>query len=282
MSKSSKIKAVLCALCLIGGIGNIGQNTGAAIFGVVLGVAFAAWLIIGLKNAPKRRAYNEPAAQAFVANSEAQASPAEKKPAAQEKAVDIIIPDRIGSAFRKYYYSDIAFNPFPTAEQLALEMQQTNDWSLEAVKAGGGISLNYHGRPLGVLDNADKAKMMSDWIERGEPFLVFLSHYGEKNTVGIAFYLDEQSRLNYRESTVSKLTRYAGEDAQFSLSLMSDGEPLDFDEEDDGVVAISDIGYLPKSVAARYNQEGAAGVFIDHIDYDDEKDKYIPYVKIYW
>ena len=274
------VKIVLALLFFVGGLGNIGKNTGAAIFGIVLGVAFAAWLIIGLKKASKRRTYNEPAAQPPV--KPAQTSPTEEKPVAQEKAVDIVIPDRIGSAFRKYYYSDIAFNPFPTAEQLALEMQQTNDWSLEAVKSGGGISLNYHGRPLGVLDNADKAKMVSDWIERGDPFLVFLSHYGEKNTVGIAFYLDEQSRLRYRESTVSKLTRYAGEDAQFSLSLMSDGEPLDFDEEDDGVVAISDIGYLPKSVAARYNQEGAAGVFIDHIDYDDEKDKYIPYVKIYW
>lgn len=274
------VKIVLALLFFVGGLGNIGKNTGAAIFGIVLGVAFAAWLIIGLKKAPKRRAYNEPAAQPPA--EPAQTSPTEEKPAAQEKAVDIVIPDHIGSAFRKYYYSDIAFNPFPTAEQLALEMQQTNDWSLEAVKAGSGISLNYHGRPLGVLDNADKAKMVSDWIERGDPFLVFLSHYGEKNTVAIAFYLDEQSRLSYRESTVSKLTRYAGEDAQFSLSLMSDGEPLDFDEEDDGIVAISDIGYLPKSVAARYNQEGAAGVFVDHIDYDDEKDKYIPYVKIYW
>ena len=34
--------------------------------------------------------------------------------------------------------------------------------------------------------------------------------------------------------------------------------------------------------AQRYFDEGAAAVFVDHVDYDNEKDRSIPYVKIYW
>ena len=82
MRKSSiVIKGVLAVFCLIGGLGNIGENTGAAIFGVVLGVAFAAWLIIGLKKAPKRRSYADKSALTLSA---------QKEPAAKENPIDSV------------------------------------------------------------------------------------------------------------------------------------------------------------------------------------------------
>ena len=160
-------------------------------------------------------------------------------------------------------------------------MQEINDWKLGVNNDGDIMTLTYHGLPFGIVKNQKRADMLKDWIARNDPFLIYLSHYGTPNTAAMVFYRDDEARLSYRESSIVKLTRYSNEDAQLSISILENREPLDFDEEDEAV-AISDIGYLPKSAASKYFEEGAAGVFLDHVDYDDEKDKYIPYVKIYW
>jgi DNA polymerase III epsilon subunit family exonuclease len=60
------IKIVLAAICLIGGFGNIGENNGAAIFGIVLGLAFIAWVfvpIMRLRNRKNNRNHLEESAQ---------------------------------------------------------------------------------------------------------------------------------------------------------------------------------------------------------------------------
>ena len=279
------VKIVLAIFFLIGGLGNIGNNTDAAIFGIVLSLIFIAWIIFGLKKQPKsQKKFSTPE---YVYNTE-QSSPVsndENKRAnnkSSEIRPNVIIPSKIGTAWKKYYYPDEEFEPMPESEELAHEMQKTNDWKLGVNNDGAFMTLTYHGLPFGIVKNQKRADMLKDWIERNEPLLIFLSHFGASNTVAMAFYRDDEARLSYRESTIVKLTRYSNEDAQLSISILENREPLDFDEEDEETIAISDIGYLPKSAAKKYAEEGAAGVFLDHVDYDDEKDKYIPYVKIYW
>ena len=71
---------------------------------------------------------------------------------------------------------------------------------------------------------------------------------------------------------------------------MEDGEELDIEEDYDNngndIVIVmgqgDEIGRLPKKQANRIISEGFAGCFLDHIETDVEKDKYIPFVDIYW
>lgn len=202
------------------------------------------------------------------------------------KSVSVRIPDRIGDCIRAYYYPKVKIIPVPGARVLAEKMQESGDWKLEATKEPFGIELAYGGEAFASL--AEREDMVSDWLQRGDPMLIFLGNLGDSgNYAAIAFYRDEQKRLAHRESEVVKLTRYANQDAQFALMGLEPGVKLDveedYDREGSVLVMCGDaIGALPKKSAERFLDEGCAGVFLDHIDYDDEKDKDIPYVKIYW
>ena len=269
MSKSSKIKAVLCALCLIGGIGNIGQNTGAAIFGIVVAAGLALWVALDFSKNKQ--------------NIKKEKDLTHSNPIEKNKTVSFSIPKRIGNAWKCYCYPNVSFLPDDGAYDIALEMQKNNNWKLEIGQSDiNEISLNYQGKKIGILADKKRAEMIEDWVKRNDPYLIYLNHLGEPNSVLVVFYKDKESELQYRESKIVKLTKSYNQDAQLFLMDMENGEPLEAEEEDDETVAVSNIGYLPKTDAIRYIQDGASGIFVDHIDYDDEKDKYIPYAKIYW
>lgn len=266
--KSTIIKFALAALFLIGGLASMGSGIGPVVVGLVLAVAFALWGAADMRRRPAPPA--RPAAQ--------------PQPTASERErCDVTIPERVGSCIKVHQYLREPFKPLPGADDIALEMQASGDWRLTPAVDSTGITLLYHDRPFGWLEHGKRSEMVRDWLLRGDPLIIYLSNYGESGcTAAVAFYRDEQARMAFRESSIVRLTRYSGEDAQLALATMEGGEKLDVDEEGEDDVAISDIGYLPRSAAARFCEEGAAGVFVDHIDYDDEKDQYIPYIKIYW
>ena len=69
---------------------------------------------------------------------------------------------------------------------------------------------------------------------------------------------------------------------------MHEGEKVDLEEDydgDDSVIVSSvgmEIGHLPKKQARKFVADGCAGAFVEEIEYDDEKDRYIPHIRIYW
>ena len=80
----------------------------------------------------------------------------------------------------------------------------------------------------------------------------------------------------------------SSEDRQGSFYLLEDGEKLTIQEDDykDGVFNVLDycddpIGDLPVKYARIHEECPFGAIFVDHIDYDEEKEKYIPYVRIY-
>ena len=198
---------------------------------------------------------------------------------------DVTIPDRIGSCLRVYYYPKLKISPAPSAEDQAKNMQETGDWKLEPVEAESGVNLLYHGEVFALL--LDKVDMVKDWLKRGDPMIAILSNLGDSgNLAAIAFYRDEEKRLASRNFDIVKLTRYANEDAQFNLAGLQPGDKLELEEDyerEDAVNVLygAEIGALPKKYAKKYIDEGCAGVFLDHIDTDDNY-KDVPYVKIYW
>lgn len=207
----------------------------------------------------------------------------------KQKRYDVVVQTRIDNLYLVYQYGKVKFIPNSAAEALALDMQRKNSWELIIKLSGEDLNLYWESREIGKL--IDRVDMVKDWINRGDLLKVWLENIGSSgNFVRLAFYRDEMKRLADKESSVVKLTRCYNEDAQFSMSGLKDGEKLDFDDnyesdDPDGTIWItygSAIGTLPKRTAQRYLNEGAAAVFLDHLDYDIEKDKEIPYVKIYW
>lgn len=201
------------------------------------------------------------------------------------KSYDVIIPERIDDCIRVYYYQKLSIEPVENAQEIAESMSESGDYKLEASKSEDGIVLTYQGQKFALLTS--KTDMVSDWLSRGDPMLIYLGNFGPSgNHVAIAFYRNEQKRLAYREQQVVKLTAYASEDAQDEIGTLEPGDQLDIegDDPDDGIEIWhnSRIGKLPKSVAKKYAEEGCAGVFFEKSDYDIEKGKEIPYVRIYW
>lgn len=268
---------ILAALLIVGGLGNL-PDLGPAILGVVSG---GAMLLFTVK---KRRGLSEAGEED---ETQGAATPAvEPIVSAQRKGQnDVTIPARMGDCILTHSYPEVKIQPAEDAVEIAEEMQASGSWALDAVATVDGVELRYQGRKF--ADLLERCDMVRDWLERGDPMLIYLANIGASGDyVFLAFFRDEQKRLAHREQQVVRLTAYASEEHQDAIIAREAGDKLDLkgDDPDDGVeVCYGDVlGKLPKAAARRYLDEGCAGVFLDHVDYDDEKDKYIPYVKIYW
>lgn len=266
---------VLAVLLLLGGLANLPNNWEATICGVGAG---GVMLFLTFK---KRRELQQ-AAEAQEIEDE---TPPQETAQEQEKRDEVTIPSRLGDCLRVYFYPKAKIQPADGALEMARAMQASGNWALDAVATESGVALMYQGQKF--ADLLERYDMVKDWLARKDPMLIYLGNLGDSgNYVAIAFYRDEQKRLAYREQQVVRLTAYASEDHQDAILAREEGDKLDLegDDPESGVeVCYGDtLGKLPKAAAKRYIEEGCAGVFLDHVDYDEEKDKYIPYVKIYW
>lgn len=214
------------------------------------------------------------------------------QPGAEDETihVKVDVPSRIGSCILVYNYAGVRISLLNNTSSVFEAMAKEKDLELTAdYGEDDSIVLSHKGTTCAVLRGRED--MVSDWLDRGDPFLIYLDSYKDgAATVHIIFYRDEQKRLSHRESQVVRLTRYANEDAQIGLIGVKSGDKVELSAEYDArsgdeYVAVDngfEIGALPKAAANRYLSEGAAGAFIDHVDYDIDKDKSIPYVIIYW
>lgn len=175
---------------------------------------------------------------------------------------------------------------------VAMSAANKNEWELTAELVADQIVLYSLGEKIGVL-GGKRVDMMRDWLVRKDPYIIYLEGIDSENKKAIAFlafYRDKRKMMSYREQSTVKLTSYKGAEKQMIISMIDDGAELSFSEgfnektgseyieiESDGL----GIGRLPKKYADKYIEEGAAGCFFDHYDFDDNGD-YIPYVTIYW
>lgn len=197
------------------------------------------------------------------------------------KDPDITIPSQKDGASLVYHYGGQPINDLNY--EAVFKLANDKSWELSAKSIDGKVLL-YSGDILIGSLGGKRVEMLSDWIRRDEPHLIYLnSVYPETHeaTAFLAFYRDFAKYFSNREQTVVKLTNYRSEDAQFSIMLLKGGEKLDVEEYDDKV-EISDIGRLPSKIATRVLEEGCAACIFDHSDYDLDKDLYTPFVKIFW
>lgn len=176
---------------------------------------------------------------------------------------------------------------------VAMKSASENSWELSAQSDGNRIALYSGADKIGYLGGTH-VDMLHDWINRNDPYTIYLEGIYSENKTGIAylvFYRDNRKYMSFREQTIVKLTNFRKEDSQMVIPFLNGGEELDLSEQyndNSGTEYISveessvEIGRLPKKASDRYFNEGAAACYFDHSDYDDEKDVYIPYVVIYW
>lgn len=212
----------------------------------------------------------------------AEAAEAERKKQEEEakkRTPSVSIPSRYDNYYKIYSYIKTPFSPSSDIDEITDKM--IDDGVLEFAVTENG-KLYYNDSFAGtVLERTD---MINDWIKRGDPVRVWLMEHGQAETVALCFYRDEIKRNEWRETDVVKLTKYANAEAQDNISLFREGDILDCREDtfEEDSVCVDDIGYLPKKQAKRYCENGAALVILDHLDYDIDKEKDIPFVKIFW
>lgn len=186
-------------------------------------------------------------------------------------------PELKDGAPRAYVYSGLQIID-PDTEEIK-KLLYAGKYEIKASSEGDKIKLLSGNICIGYFGDIKK-DMLLDWIKRNDPYVMYLSS-SPLPSVRVAFYKDKQPEMKWRDHEVIKLVAYSGREAQESLSCAFPGQEVDLDDDGD-VVLVGDMGKLPKKAAEKYIEEGAAGCFIDRIEYDEEKDKYIPYVVIYW
>lgn len=203
----------------------------------------------------------------------------------------ITIPEKKDGVPLAYRYNHQEI--FDSNFDAVLQFAKDGKYELSASANGNNTSLYIQGTLIGCLKGR-RAEMLNDWIQNKEPYLIYLERIdveSQKVIVFLAFYRDKRSKMSYREQTTVKLTNFKHEDHQMVISALENGDELSLSEEyndrtDSNYVVVEkdfvEIGRLPKKTCERYLDEGAAGCFFDHSDYDEVNDIYTPYVVIYW
>lgn len=166
----------------------------------------------------------------------------------------------------------------------AMILAEEQKWELTAKKSENDILLYGHDDIFVGKLGGNRVEMLSDWLMRNEPYIILLENVNTESkeaVVFLGFYRDFNKYYADRESSIVKLTRYQNETAQLSILAFKQYEKLELDEYDDKI-NVDDIGWLSGKIAQRLIDNGYSACVFDHYDYDDEKDVYIPYVKIFW
>ena len=274
-----RAKIIWGVLLLISGVSYGAKDPKAAWLTCLVGAALIGWGVYSCSKKKKSKNTTQPVASLLV-----------ERPASTSKP-DYRIPQKMGECLLLYQYANLKVSPSEQAISIAKSMQAANEWLFDIREHEGQINLYFSNNYFGEL--LEKTDMVLDWLKRDDPVIVGLKNINDQDGISCiafaAFYRDEQKRLAYRENEIVRLVKYAKKDAQESLSFSSKGEKLDLEEDFDAEnsVVVSDscgneIGYLPQKQAKRFLAEGCAGAFLESADYDDEKDKYIPHIKIYW
>lgn len=191
-------------------------------------------------------------------------------------------PERINGAPLAYQYS-VCVNV--TNKFVLKRMLEENSWDLTAEQENGLILLSNHGEILGTL--TDRINMMSDWLQRGDPYKIVLQCTSEWSACNalLCFYRDKRKSLARCEQSVVSLKHCRSDESQEEIQFCENGDELDIEEWENGSACVyrcgEIIGRLPAAVAKRYFEEDAEGIFFESAQ-EDDGGVLTPSVRIYW
>lgn len=208
------------------------------------------------------------------------------EPDKRDKFFHAYIPKVIDKCPLVYYYPKVIINNLDSA--IFDSMVDSDDFNITVTSdSSGGAIIRKDGKDVGTIDKY--GDMISDWQKRGEPMVCkIISIKRGAEAVGLGFYRDIEAKLTDYKSEIVRLTRNRSQDMQISVSLLEDGEMLDICPdyiEIEGSVPVlgktaGEVGSLPKRFNKIAEDGGIRGVFVDHVD-EDENEKYTAYVRVY-
>lgn len=210
---------------------------------------------------------------------------------AKEETSKITVPKSKNGIPLAYHYSHQLISQLDFG--VAMEAAENNSWELSAFLESDVVFLYSGVKKIGFI-SGKLGDMIKDWIQSGEPFLIYLENIDTELKVAyafLAFYRDKRAKMAYREQTTVKLIGCNTDERQLFISSLRPGDELELSEDcnlETGAEYVSvcidgvEIGRLPKKICERYLDEGAAACFIERIEDDPDKDTYVPFVTIYW
>lgn len=272
----------LCSVLL-----GIDGQVGAMLFGGALGAALVIWGFMTKPDledsqnvAPTQAATVSPSSQPVATSSNTTVTPTVRKEYVQ------------GCPLAYNYVLD-----FTPAEGVDIA-QLLGGRDLEATVRSIGERIEYivDGTIVGYTQHEDRARMVSDFERNGEPCLAYIIRSGDK--VNLRFYRDRRKGQEWREQEVVELVSYKSRECQENIYYLTNGDPLELDEDDKPGMVLwrgSPIGKLPAKAFKRASEVGYYGIFFEgyetvDLEYDplDEHwedkptERYIPSVRVIW
>lgn len=126
---------------------------------------------------------------------------------------NIDLPDIIDGCPLAYSYNNV---PVSNANfELALSLAHKHQWKLSARKSDAFTQIIADDQILGIVADNQKSKMLTDWIEHAEPYLIYLDGIDVENqkiSLFLAFYRNKRTKLSCREHTTVRLTNFSNEE----------------------------------------------------------------------
>lgn len=193
-----------------------------------------------------------------------------------------------GAGYLAYQYDDVRFS-LVTAD---IPLSMINK-PVEFVRESDGISVRCDSRTIGRLIPHKITDMISDWLDREESCVAYLTSKNYATMEGsfiIGFYRDElaYAQRKYDEYKEFKLVGNRSGEIAETVALTNEGErcSVDYDPAHDKYAVYDDlsniIGYLP-SAGAKYfeeHDEDCVSV-ISRAEYDEDYSHRILYVTLF-
>ena len=204
---------------------------------------------------------------------------------------DVVVAQRKDDCPLAYSYSRVPY--ILTDEKTVKECMENGQWEVEPKIVNNEVHLFAKSKDIGTC--TERSNMIKDWLINQEPLTIYLDRITATDsgqvsgTIMIAFYRDRRKGQEWRKQSVVALTAYRSEDVQMDLESVNPGDPVEFEDEFDGVSVTccgAVIGKLPKSYCEKVLESSYYGAFVEEVEEVEKESDFTtflkPTIRIYW
>jgi len=204
-------------------------------------------------------------------------SPVVSIPESKAEKYEFTIPDMYQGLPLAYRYIDVKIIPVKNGSIFSMPGEP-----LKFMNKVSGVFIYQGSDVIGQMETNNISKMVIEWLEKGDPFLAFVSKYSNDDSsaeIAIAFYSDLISKFKTRNPD-AQLFKLSGKPEELSSYSVGQSCSIDYDIERDKYTVQVDgsiIGVLPAAAVKYASDHGIEAddldVIIASVDYDIEKDR---------
>lgn len=175
------------------------------------------------------------------------------------------------------------YTPTPAADGAIAAALGDAEKVVDVGMDGSTITLIHGGRVFATIEDEGRAKMVSDYLRRGDPVNAVLR---ENGTVSLRFYRDMRKGAEGNRQTVVELTACKAQKYQDAIYAMTVGQELGCFGSDQIYVCdyfnqgAAVIGKMPAKVVKETETSSIRALYLEELL--EVGDKFVPVVRIYW